>query len=208
MNKPHKDIDTSTEEKIKKAARIVFHRKGFAGARTRDIAEEAGINLALLNYYFRSKEKLFDIIMLESLKGFMQSMTSVFHNPDTTIFEKVDVMANRYIDLLKEEPEIPLFIMSEMRHHPEKLIAEMKPRQFLMGSAFEQQFKAAVKTGEIKNVKMIHFIMNLLGMLVFPFIATPMLRSMTEMNDESWNSVLEERKKLIPQWIKLMFENH
>lgn len=61
-----KKIDQTTEEKIKIAARKLFTRKGFAAVKTRDIAEEAGINLALLNYYFRSKEKLFKLIMEES----------------------------------------------------------------------------------------------------------------------------------------------
>ena len=70
-------VDPSTEEKIKNAARIIFHQKGYAGTKTRDIAEEAGINLALLNYYFRSKEKLFGIIMVESLQSFRLSMMDV-----------------------------------------------------------------------------------------------------------------------------------
>ena len=64
------EVDLSTEEKIKEAAKKVFLKKGYAATRTRDIAEEAGINLALLNYYFRSKEKLFDLIMLEKLEKF------------------------------------------------------------------------------------------------------------------------------------------
>ena len=55
--------EISTEEKILEAASKVFTEKGFAGTRTRDIAEHAGINLALLNYYFRSKEKLFEQVM-------------------------------------------------------------------------------------------------------------------------------------------------
>ena len=67
--------DLSTEEKIKNSARAVFHRKGFAAARTRDIAQEAGINLALLNYYFRSKEKLFNIVMLEAFQSFLMMQT-------------------------------------------------------------------------------------------------------------------------------------
>jgi len=67
-------IDTNTETKIKNAARVVFHKKGFAATRTRDIAEEADINLALLNYYFRSKQKLFDLIMFETMHGFLQSI--------------------------------------------------------------------------------------------------------------------------------------
>jgi AcrR family transcriptional regulator len=70
VKKVKKELDTTTEAKIKAAARVVFHKKGFAATRTRDIAEEAGINLALLNYYFRSKEKLFDIIMWRPCKVF------------------------------------------------------------------------------------------------------------------------------------------
>lgn len=80
-----KTLDTTTEEKIKIAARTVFHKKGFAATRTRDIAEEAGINLALLNYYFRSKEKLFNIIMLETVFGFMQNMVMMLNDEKTTL---------------------------------------------------------------------------------------------------------------------------
>ena len=71
--------DSSTEEKIKAAARKVFTRKGFAATRTRDISEEAGINLALLNYYFRSKEKLFDLVMMENMQHFLIGMKEVIY---------------------------------------------------------------------------------------------------------------------------------
>jgi len=74
--------DDSTEEKIKDAARMVFTEKGYAATRTRDIAEKAGINLALLNYYFRSKEKLFDMIMLEKLMHLMKGIVQVANDPE------------------------------------------------------------------------------------------------------------------------------
>src|SRR5215204_3162803 len=107
-------VDASTEEKIKEAARKVFTTKGYAAARTRDIAEEAGVNLALLNYYFRSKEKLFELIMLEALSGFMQNMGSVFNDENTTLEKKLMLIAEKVIDLFTLEPEMPLFIMSEL----------------------------------------------------------------------------------------------
>ena len=72
--------DNNTEARIKEAARIVFLNKGFAATRTRDIAEEAGINLALLNYYFRSKQKLFNLIMLDALKIFLSSIYDVIND--------------------------------------------------------------------------------------------------------------------------------
>src|SRR6202007_2839144 len=101
MKKQSKNIpvdDPSTEEKIKDAARVIFHRKGYAATRTRDIAEEAGINLALLNYYFRSKEKLFDIIMLESLYEFRQFMQTAFNDEKTSLESKIETMVGKYID--------------------------------------------------------------------------------------------------------------
>src|SRR5690606_37985856 len=93
-------IDFSIEEKIKNAARLVFHKKGFAAARTSDIAEEAGINLALLNYYFRSKEKLFNIVMLEAFQSFFASISIVFNDADSSFNEKIEKFASNYIDLL------------------------------------------------------------------------------------------------------------
>ena len=68
----------STEEKILRAAETLFLRKGFAETKTRDIADKAGINLALLNYYYRSKEKLFNRIMLETIRVFMHTVWKIF----------------------------------------------------------------------------------------------------------------------------------
>src|SRR5690554_450245 len=123
--KETKTVDSSTEEKIKTAARTMFHKKGYAGTRTRDIAEEAGVNLALLNYYFRSKEKLFNIIMSETLGRFMEKIRLIFNDPGSTLEEKIGMITSQYIDLLIDEPEIPLFIISEVRTNPELLLEKL-----------------------------------------------------------------------------------
>ncbi|MGN6539204.1 MAG: TetR/AcrR family transcriptional regulator, partial [Ginsengibacter sp.] len=80
--------DTSTEEKIKEAARKVFMEKGFAATRTRDIAEESGINLALLNYYFRSKEKLFHEVMSEKIQQFFGVLFPIINDSSTKLETK------------------------------------------------------------------------------------------------------------------------
>src|SRR5690606_3884077 len=118
------------------AARIVFHKKGYAATRTRDIAEEAGINLALLNYYFRSKEKLFNIIMTETLSGFVQTMTSILNDENTSLEKKVENIAARYIDLILIEPEIPGFIVSEIRNNPSSLLEKLPVKQLVHNSVF------------------------------------------------------------------------
>src|SRR6478672_5729545 len=107
------EADITTEEKIKDAARKVFLQKGYAATRTRDIAEAAGLNLALLNYYFRSKEKLFDIIMLENLQHFIEGIREILNDKGTSIEQKVEAIVSNYIDLLTHQPDLHLFVLHE-----------------------------------------------------------------------------------------------
>lgn len=196
--------DASTEEKIKAAARVVFHRKGFAAARTRDIAEEAGINLALLNYYFRSKEKLFVLVMIETLTEFFGSVSVIINNPETTFEEKIEQFAAGYIDLIFREPDIPLFIMSEIRNNPEQLLQKVDIGKTVFNSVFIRQFAEAVEQGKIKDQNFLHFMMNFIGLIVFPFIAKPLLQAISGLSEDQFNALIEERKRLIPVWIKAM----
>ena len=115
MNAIKKDDPSSTEEKIKQAAKKVFLQKGYAGTRTRDIAEEAGINLALLNYYFRSKQKLFEVVILEKIQKLLITILPAIHDESTTIEEKIDLVVSNYIDMLTENPDLPIFILSELQ---------------------------------------------------------------------------------------------
>src|SRR5579863_2005056 len=128
-SKPAKE--SSTEERIKEAARRLFTLKGFAATRTRDIAEEAGINLALLNYYFRSKQKLFDIIMMENFRQLTGLMTEYFLDEQLTMEERVAKMVGTYIDFLGKNPDLPLFVLSELQGNPAAIAArvdqEMRP---------------------------------------------------------------------------------
>lgn len=199
-------VDISTEEKIKNAARLIFHKKGFAATRTRDIAEEAGINLALLNYYFRSKEKLFDIIMLESLQGFLKSIQEVFNNENTSLDEKIEILVRTYIDGLTKYPDIPVFILSELRRNPDELISKINLREVLMKSIFIKQFQQGITEGKIAPISPLHFLMNLLGMTVFPFIANPMLKSLSGTSQTDFDELMKQRKELIPMWVKGMLK--
>jgi AcrR family transcriptional regulator len=200
------ELDLNTEEKIKQAARTVFHRKGFAATRTRDIAEEAGINLALLNYYFRSKEKLFDLIMLETMQGFLKNIATIFVDEQSNLEQKIEQIVSAYIDMLVVEPHIPLFIMSELRSNPNQLLTNMNIKHLILNSSLSKQYKQAIEEGRIVPLPLLHFIMNLLGLTVFPFIASPMLKLIGDIPDENYTTLMLERKKMIPQWISKMMQ--
>ena len=119
--------DSSTEEKIKEAARKVFTQKGYAATRTRDIAEASGVNLALLNYYFKSKENLFDIIMLENIREFSHSVLAILNNKETSFYQKIELLAAHYIDKLIQNPEIPIFLLAELKEVVSQVEASNDP---------------------------------------------------------------------------------
>jgi AcrR family transcriptional regulator len=204
--KCHEITGHNAETKIKAAARVVFHRKGFAATRTRDIAKEADINLALLNYYFTSKEKLFELIMLETLVLFFQTLGTVFNDKTTTLEKKIELVAGKYIDLITAEPEIPLFIMSEIRSHGAAILEKLPGANMILQSAFIKQYKQAAGKGDITEPNPIHFLMNMLGLVVFPFISSPMIKKVGKVTDRRFGTLMQERKRLIPIWMKAMLK--
>jgi len=194
----------NSEERIKAAARKVFHQKGYAGTRTRDIAEEAGINHAMVNYYFRSKEKLFGIVMLETMTFFFKGVSTILNNENTSLEEKIEQVVANYIDLLLEEPELPTFMFNEVRTNPEPFVANTPILQALEHSVLALQYAEAVAQGRITEPNLIHTVLNVISLVIFPFIAQPIFTALSRTNKEAYKALMLERKKLIPQWIKAM----
>lgn len=204
--KQKKELDTNTEEKIKNAARLVFHKKGFAATRTRDIAEEAGINLALLNYYFRSKEKLFDLIMLETMQAFLQSISEVFSNEQTTLQNKFESLAERYIDLMTSNPNIPLFLLNELRNEPEELMKKTGMKEIMINSSYMKQIQQGMKDGTIRATHPLQIMMTLMAMIIFPFVGSPVLKGLGDLSQKDFEELMQERKKLIPIWMNAILK--
>ena len=194
----------NSEERIKAAARKVFHQKGYAGTRTRDIAEEAGINHAMVNYYFRSKEKLFGIVMLETMTFFFKGVSTILNNENTSLEQKIEQVVAKYIDLLLEEPELPTFVFNEVRTNPEPFVENSPIHEALQNSVLARQYAEAVAQGRITEPNLIHTVLNVISLVIFPFIAQPIFTALSRTNKEAYKALMLERKKLIPQWIKAM----
>lgn len=197
--KPEKSL--STEEKFKEAARIVFTQKGYAATRTRDIAEQAGLNLALLNYYFRSKEKLFEIVMIEKVMQLFSLIAPALNDPATSLEEKIELIAASYIDMLLKNPDLPLFVLSEIRGNPERFGKMIQLNGHVLQSRFVQQL------GEKKkDIDPLQFFLNFLGMMIFPFVAKPVFMAAGPVSEDTYVELMEQRKTLIPRWMKMMLE--
>ena len=194
----------NSEERIKAAARKVFHQKGYAATRTRDIAEEAGINHAMVNYYFRSKEKLFGIVMTETMGQFFKGVGVILNDESTSLEKKIEQVVANYIDLLLEEPDLPTFLFNEVRPNPQFFVEQSPIREVLTNSALTRQYAEAVARGEISEPNLMHAILNVIGLVIFPFVAKPILSAITNLPEEQYKALMLQRKEQIPQWIKAM----
>lgn len=192
--------NSETEQKIKNAASIVFKQKGFKEARTRDIAEQAGVNLALINYYYKSKEALFNEIMTESILTFKQSLCKYINDEATTAQEKITIIVNNYLSLLQQEPNLPIFLVKEL-YNSSELLNKIKPEEVLKNSLLQKQLQEMGKTNEeIENL-----IINTMSLVVLPIIGKPIIQAFCSKNEQEYLTFLEERKTNIPIWIKSMF---
>ncbi len=201
VKKVKADAELTTEEKIKEAARKVFTQKGYKATRTRDIADEAGINLALLNYYFRSKEKLFGMVMAEKMQQFLGFMEPLINQASTPLEEKIEALASEYILLISENPDLPFFILSEIKNNPAYFMKITGNRNFLSKSVLIKQFQ-----DRVPGRNPFHFLINLLGLCIFPFIMNPVLLKMGALDDKTFAKMMKERKYLIPLWINAMLK--
>jgi AcrR family transcriptional regulator len=150
----------------------------------------------LLNYYFRSKEKLFDIVMMENLQKFLLALGGALRDEKSSLHEKVTLIAANYVDMLKVNPDLPIFVLSEIRANPEKLASNMGIKSLLLESTFFKQLMEATK-GKIHPL---HLLMNIMGMTVFPFVAKPLIQHVGNMSNAEYESMMEDRKKMIPIW--------
>lgn len=195
-----KQKDQTTEQKILASARQIFMEKGMAGARMQDIADRAGINKALLHYYFRNKEKLFEHVFIEATAKFLPKLASIMTN-DGALFEKIEKFIQEHITMLAENPFLPLFIVNEINKQPQTFLIKIwgdKRPPFQMLAA---QIESEVKKGIIKPIDARQLMANMVSMSVFPFLARPMLQWVTQMNDEAFRQFIEERKKHVSKFI-------
>ena len=196
-----KQKDENAEQRILAAAKKVFLREGMTGARMQDIADEAGINKALLHYYFRDKEKLFDTVFLAEAQKFFPKINMIFQS-ELPLFEKIEKFVNEYIDEMQANPYLPWFVMNEINRDPDKFLYKVwgennlpKPKRFL------EQIEAEMKKGAIKKTNPLHLLMNLLSMTIFPFCAKPMIIRNHKLSEQQFRQVMEERRKEIPKFI-------
>ncbi|PKQ60941.1 hypothetical protein BZG02_17495 [Labilibaculum filiforme] len=189
-----------TQESILIAARIIFAQKGLAGARMQEIADTAGINKALLHYYYKSKEKLFEQIFEEALVKIMRPL-STFLADDSELFQKIRNICNIYHKVLFEYPFLPNFILNEVTTDPSRIFNIMTKEDVLEAKGKTlQQINKAVQSGKIRAIDPQELILNIISLSVFPFAARPMAEELL-FKDVDMDEMLQTRAERVADFV-------
>ena len=195
-----KTKDTTTEAAILNAAKSIFQRKGMDGARMQEIANEAGINKALLHYYYRSKQLLFEAVFKNAFKLLAPQLNKVL-NSDDSLNDKIKNFTKNYISFTIKHPYLPNFIINELNRNPEFVQKLTSEKHFPTITKFKQQVTENVENGIIKPIKAEQLLIHILALNIFPFIASPLLKGFLTVSDEEYKQILEERTTEVSNFI-------
>jgi TetR/AcrR family transcriptional regulator len=201
------DRDGDTERRILDAAHRVFLRGGTAGARTQEIAAEAGVNSALLHYYFRSKERLAAAVFRRAAGELFPAVAGILLS-DRSLEDKVREVISVELDRLSRTPYLPAYVISELAYHPERihqlLAAVTGERPGALGQTVLQkiqgQIRAEVRAGRMRSIRAEQFLVNLLSLCIFPFAAQPMLAALLGLDGEPFTRFIKDRKRELPEF--------
>lgn len=180
------------------AARVVFHRAGFDGARMQDIADGAGINKALVHYYFRNKDDLFESVFKESFQTHFKPIIEVMQL-DIPLEEKVTRFVNAYIRTIQIYPYIPGFVIHELNRNPQRMADMAASMNRAAVGAFMQQLREGMDTGRYREMDPRQALVSLLSMMLFPFIAAPVIKGIFNLDVVAYHHFIEARKEEIPR---------
>ena len=184
----------NTEQTILEAAEKVFLDKGYAGTKTTEIAQLAGVNHAMLHYYFRTKDNLFNKIFENKVQIFLSSFSETFEQ-DLSFLEKVKLSIETHFDFIGINPKIPMFIMREIIANKEKrdfILKKIIPKGMAVLTKLECAIKEEIEKGNINPVNPFDLLLNIASLNVFAYISG---QAFFDNKEEELKIFLQQRKK-------------
>jgi AcrR family transcriptional regulator len=190
-----------TKALILEAALRVFARSGTAGARTREIAAEAGVNNALVHYYFGTKAQLAEAVFAQTIEGFLPGVFGVLAEPALSLETKIREVASRQVAFHYSHPWLAGYLLSEIHTHPQVVRALVAKTGRPPVHVIRDQVDQAVAAGEIRPISAESLIVNLISMCVFPSAARPLLEQLLGGNEGTFDVFLKERSTHVADFI-------
>lgn len=204
MRKSVKNKDA--ESQILDAAKNIFQKKGMDGARMQEIADEAGINKALLHYYFRSKKLLFEAVFTNAFSLLAPQLNKIL-NDDSSIEEKVKNFTFNQISFIIKHPYLPNFIIQELNRNPEFFDTIKEHPSFPSLEKFKTQVQKEIQQGILKPIDGEQLFIHIVSLNLFPFIANPLLKGFLQKDDAQYKQLIENRKTEVSEFIIRSIKN-
>lgn len=189
-------VQADTENTILASAEKLFYQKGKAGCSMQDIADDAGINRTLLNYYYRTKDQLFEAVFKGALGRVVPQLASLLRS-DIPVQEFIPKVIETIIDAMIENPQIPGFVIQELNSNPERmpqLITDMGIDPEVATAKLEADETGAFVGSDARQV-----IMSILSLCIFPFAARPVVQEILYGgDDQAFIEAMKALKELIP----------
>ncbi len=192
-----KNIQTNSEERILKAAEELFLAKGYDNTKTTQIAEKAGVTHAMLHYYFRTKEHLFDHIVNEKMQFIFKSISQPLPHNECSFSERIKSIIEVHFNFLIDNPNLPRFIINEVLTNKERcnlMLEKVTPMINLMASSLQGEADRAAEKGEIESIDIKMLMLDILSLNVMTFITFPFFDSVFPSSEEQKNIFLAARK--------------
>lgn len=195
-----KSKDKNTEEQILIAAKSVFQSKGMNGARMQEIADNAGINKAMLHYYYRSKQLLFEAVFNHAFSLLAPQLNAIL-NDDASIEEKIKNFTLNYTTFMMKHPYLPNFIIQELNRN-EDFIEKLKENTgFPNLEKFKINVQEEINQGLIKPIDADQLFVNIIALNIFPFLGKPLIKALTNKDEKSYKTFVESRKSDVANFI-------
>ena len=193
--------EQNLEQKIIDVAEKIFMDKGFDSTSTTDIAKKVGCNQALIHYYFRTKENLFQQIFYKKFEDLMILLSSPLFDK-STLNDKIKACIDSYFTTLENNPKLPILIINELLTKPErrKFIHDFilgNPKRIELYKNFCTLINKEIKCGNIRKIEPIDLIINIISLTAFTFISQPIITQFIGSEKPVTTDFIEHRKEEI-----------
>lgn len=195
-----KTKDLNTENIILEAAEVVFQTKGMDGTRMQEIADKAKINKAMLHYYYRNKQLLFEAVFKNAFSLLAPQLNAIL-NDDSSVEDKIRNFTSDYISFVSKHPYLPNFVIQEINRNPEFILKVKNNLEFPNLTKFKKQVDLEIEKGILKPVNGEQLFINILSLSIFPFTASPLIRAFMNIDDEAFKQIIDDRKTEVADFI-------
>ena len=197
----------TTEQQILEAAKTVFQAKGMDGARMQEIADAAGINKAMLHYYYRSKEMLFEAVFKSAFSLLAPQLNAIL-NDDSSIEDKIRSFTFNYITFMTKHPYLPNFIIQELNRNEDFILKLKENAGFPNLEKFETKLENEIKQGILNPIAADQLFVNIIALNIFPFLGKPLVKAFADKDEKAFKEFIESRKTEVANFIINSIKRH